>query len=77
MQITNTKSAILAEPSAYRTQICADPGHSISPQKLATLDYGMFRSLCNLGTPRERICGVLNISYADFDYLLDVLNHRR
>jgi len=75
MKISNTESskqATFREPAAYRLKVCADPDHTISPQTMARLDYGMFRSLCNLGTSPERICSALNISYDDFDYLLDI-----
>ena len=47
----------------------AEPDHTINPQKLVTLDFGMFQSLCRLGTSKERICSALNISSADYDYL--------
>lgn len=47
----------------------AEPDHTINPQKLVTLDFGMFQSLCRLGTSKERICSALNISNADYDYL--------
>lgn len=41
----------------------------ISREKLARLDFGIFRSLCSLGTDRDRICGVLGLSSDEFDYL--------
>ena len=44
-------------------------GHSIDPITLAYLDFGLFKSLCKRGFSRERICSVLDISYADLDYL--------
>ena len=41
----------------------------ISREKLAKLDFGIFRSLCSLGTERDRICRVLGLSSDEFDYL--------
>ena len=51
--------------------VCADPGYKINPERLATLDLGLFESLCGLRTPPNRICSELNISQSDFDYLLE------
>ena len=41
----------------------------VSPKTLATLDFGLFRALCRLGTSRDRICAALCISYADFEHI--------
>ena len=59
-----------ARPQPSRTG--AESGHSINPQKLINLDFGMFQSLCRLGTSRERVCSALNISHADYDYLREL-----
>lgn len=56
-----------ATPNTLRSS--AESVHTIHPQKLINLDFGMFQSLCRLGTSRERICSALNISNADYDYL--------
>ena len=41
----------------------AEPaGFPVNPRTLATLDFGLFRALCRLGTSRERICAALCIS---------------
>jgi hypothetical protein len=53
----------------YRSRVCADPGYTIDQQTLINMDFGLFQSLCTLGTSRERICSALNISYDDFGYL--------
>lgn len=72
----NTNPAVLqaestsAWPGPSRTG--ADPGYTINPQTLIQLDFGLFQSLCRLGTSRERICSALNISYGDFDYLREL-----
>jgi hypothetical protein len=63
-------TATAAQP--YRPRVCEDPGHMMSPKTLAHLDFGLFRTLCKLGTSRERICSALNVSYSDFDYLLQL-----
>jgi hypothetical protein len=44
-------------------------GHSVNPMTLTTLDFGLFRSLCSLGTNSERICAALCISQSDFEYI--------
>ena len=44
--------------------VCADPGYKIKPERMATLDLGLFDSLCGLRTPPNRIC-FSNISAAD------------
>jgi hypothetical protein len=41
----------------------------IAPAKLAYLDVGLFFSLRRLGTSKERICRVLNLSRDEYDYL--------
>ena len=42
---------------------------SIDPLMLAHLDFGLFRSLSRLGTSRARICAVLSLTPAEFDYV--------
>jgi len=49
----------------------------MSAKTLAQLDFGLFRALCKLGTSRERICSALNVSYSDFDYLLQLTAAQR
>lgn len=44
-------------------------GFPVSPKTLATLDFGLFRALCRLGTPRDRICSALCISHSDFEHI--------
>ena len=69
----------ITSPSAqtYRARVCEDPGHRMSAKTLAHLDFGLFRALCKLGTSRERICSALNVSYSDFDYLLQLTAAQR
>ena len=42
---------------------------ALSPLKLARLDVGLFHSLVALGTARERICAVLNLSTEEYEYV--------
>ncbi|MFT6956420.1 MAG: hypothetical protein ACJAYC_001424 [Halieaceae bacterium] len=53
----------------YRPRPCKDSGYVMDALSLAHLNFGLFGTLCKLGTSRERICSALNISYRDFDYL--------
>jgi hypothetical protein len=57
---------------AYQPSVCEDSGYVMDPLKLAHLNFGLFGTLCKLGTSRERICSALIISYSDFDYLLEL-----
>jgi hypothetical protein len=41
----------------------------MDPKILASLDFGLFRALTSLGTSRERICAVLRIDPAQYDYI--------
>jgi hypothetical protein len=75
---TITAQHITSSPAQpYRVSVCADLGHMINPKTLAHLDFGLFRTLCRLGTSRERICSALNVSYGDFDYLLQLTAAQR
>lgn len=47
-------------------------GHAVNPMTLATLDFGLFRSLYRLGTTRDRICSALSISQTDFEYIRNI-----
>jgi hypothetical protein len=70
-----TKSIRTAPLSRARSQKNAavrrstQAGYSVNPMTLARLDFGLFRTLRSLDTPRERICYTLCISDADFDYI--------
>ena len=63
----NTSSSAQAYPNVFENS-----GYVMDPQSLAYLNFGLFQTLCKLGTSRERICSALNISYSDFDYLLEL-----
>ncbi len=45
------------------------PGKPISDATLAHLNFSVFRQLRKLGTSRARICAVLNLTPAEFDYV--------
>jgi len=56
----------------HEAAVAGEPGgqlQPINPLTLATLDFGLFRSLRKLGTERERICDALGLSADDFDYI--------
>jgi hypothetical protein len=56
----------------YQPSVCEDSGYVMDPLKLAHLNFGLFGTLDKLGTSRERICSAMNLSYSDFDYLLEL-----
>ena len=41
----------------------------IDPGTLAGLDIGLLICLMNLGTPRQRICSALCLSYSELDFI--------
>ncbi len=45
----------------------------IDPRTLAGLDVGLLRCLQNIGAPRSRICSALCLSYAEYDYIAELL----
>ena len=63
-------TATAAQP--YQPSVCEDSGYVMDPLRLAYLNFGLFGTLCKLGTSRERICSALILSYSDFDYLLEL-----
>ena len=72
MQTTSTRIAPQSRSGsakkAYATR-SKPAGYPVNPMTLARLDFGLFRTLRSLGTPRERICSTLRISDSDFDYI--------
>jgi hypothetical protein len=75
---TITVQHITSSPAQpYRARVCEDPGHMMNTKTLAHMDFGLFLTLCRLGTSRERICSALNVSYDDFDYLLQLTAAQR
>jgi hypothetical protein len=63
----NTSSSAQAYPHVFE-----DAGYVMDPHALAYLNFGLFQTLCKLGTSPERICSALNLSYCDYDYLLEL-----
>lgn len=45
----------------------------IDRMTLARLDLGLFRALRKLGTPKQRICSALCLSYAEYDEILKLI----
>jgi hypothetical protein len=72
MQTITAHSITSSSAQPLRPGDCEDPGYVMDPQTLAYLNFGLFRTLRKLGTSPERICSALNISYSDFDYLLEL-----
>ncbi|MFT5709740.1 MAG: hypothetical protein ACI8QT_000427 [Halioglobus sp.] len=70
---TITAQHITSSPAlTYRPRASEKSGHEMDPLKLAYMNFGLFETLCKLGTSRERICSALNLSYSDFDYLMEL-----
>ena len=71
MQTITAQHNTLSSAQSY-PHVFEESGYAMDPQSLAYLNYGLFQSLCKLGTSRERICSALNLSYNDFDYLVEL-----
>jgi hypothetical protein len=75
---TMTAQHITSPPDQhYRHRPCEGSGYVMDPQALAHLNFDLFQTLCKLGTSRERIRSVLDLSYSDFDYLLELAAAQR
>jgi len=72
MGYLTTQNTLLSSAQSYRTRVCEDPGYVMDSQALAYLNFGLLQTLCKLGTSRERICSAMNLSYSDFDYLMEL-----
>ena len=70
-------TATAARPYQSLPHVCEDSGYVMDPLRLAHLNFGLFGTLCKLGTSRERICSALILSYSDFDYLLELTAAQR
>ena len=58
----------------------AEPGKfnaDIDPMILARLDTGLLKCLLKLGTPRQRICSALCLSYSEYDEVVELLRTTR
>ncbi len=45
----------------------------MDPLALASLDFGLFRTLHSMGTSRERICFTMCLDETQYDYLAGLL----
>jgi hypothetical protein len=45
----------------------------MDPLALASLDFGLFRTLHSMGTSRERICLTMCLNEIQYDYLAGLL----
>ena len=71
MQTITTQHSTSSSVQPY-PHVFEDPRYVMDPQALAYLNFGLFQTLCKLGTSQERICSALNLSYSDFDYLVEL-----
>ena len=54
------------------------PGNrGIDSMTLATLNFGLFRSLYSMGTSREKICSAMLLSADEFDYIVGLMQVQR
>ncbi|MEH6611283.1 MAG: hypothetical protein V7696_18065 [Halioglobus sp.] len=77
MQTLTAQHSTSSSAQPYRRRACTDSGYVMDPLSLAHLNFGLFGTLCKLGTSQERICSALNISYRDFDYLQELTSTQR
>ena len=49
-------------------------GSPMDPLALASLDFGLFRTLHSMGTSRERICLTMCLTETQYDFLADLLS---
>ncbi len=66
-----------AEPGAFTAAGTASGQSAINPVLLARLDMGLFKCLRKLGTPRQRICSALCLSYTEYDEIVELLHATR
>lgn len=57
------------EPGMEASPGVLESAATIDNTVLDTLDVGLFRALRKLGTPKQRICSSLWLSYAEYDEL--------
>lgn len=75
MQTSSVPTASQSHPGDARAAGAQNrefAGYVVSPRTLAKLDFGLFRALRRLDTPRERICSALCISASDYEYINEI-----
>lgn len=73
---TASPTAVSAETVTFSSQLTQKDASKIDPMLLARLDTGLFKCLRKLGTPRQRICSALCISYAEYDDIVELLQEK-
>jgi len=66
-----------AGPGTFTTAAPGAEQPAINPMLLARLDTGLLKCLRKLGTPRQRICSALCLSYAEYDEVVELLRTTR
>jgi len=66
-----------AAPGNFTAAAASTDTPAINPMILARLDTGLFKCLRKLGTPRQRICSALCLSYAEYDEIVELLRTTR
>ncbi|MEM6579853.1 MAG: hypothetical protein AAF699_01200 [Pseudomonadota bacterium] len=64
---------VSVETVTFTSQLNTSEASKLDPMLLARLDTGLLRCLRKLGTPRQRICSALCISYAEYDDIVELL----
>ncbi|MEM8563730.1 MAG: hypothetical protein AAGF57_15950 [Pseudomonadota bacterium] len=79
MRTTSTASSteVTVETVTYTSQLSKGETSKLDPMLLARLDTGLLKCLRKLGTPRQRICSALCISYAEYDDIVELLQDGR
>ncbi|MEM8660189.1 MAG: hypothetical protein AAGF35_04820 [Pseudomonadota bacterium] len=64
---------VSVETVTFTSQLNTSEASKLDPMLLSRLDTGLLRCLRKLGTPRQRICSALCISYAEYDDIVELL----
>jgi hypothetical protein len=79
MQLHSNATGIYgeAEPGNSAVAMTNSDNPAIDPMILARLDTGLLKCLRKLGTPKQRICSALCLSYAEYDGIVELLRATR
>jgi hypothetical protein len=66
-----------ADPGNFIAAAAGNDKPAIDPMILARLDTGLLKCLLKLGTPRQRICSALCLSYTEYDDIVTLLRTTR
>lgn len=68
-----TQAARTASGFTHNTGLSFAGSTAVDPAVFDSLDLNLFKSLLKIGHPRERICSALDLSYAEYDCILESL----